>query len=184
MARLGRAHGENTPSAAVSGVRAVGDLDAEVGRGVMRMTVVPCTVSDAKAFILRTHRHHLPPLSALFAVAVADETGNVRGVATVGRPVARMLQDGWTAEVTRVATDGCPNACSALYGACWRAARALGWRRLITYTLDTEPGTSLRAAGWRLIGKAGGGSWSVPSRPRVDKHPLQDKFRWEREVAP
>lgn len=101
------------------------------------------------------------------------------GVAVVGRPVARHLQDGWTAEVTRVATDGTRNACSMLYGACWRACRALGWRRLVTYTLDTEPGTSLRAAGWTLVGDAGGGSWSCASRPRVDRHPLQQKLRWE-----
>lgn len=144
-----------------------------------RLTIVPLSVQDAKAYIARHHRHHLPPLSALFALGVADEEGTVRGVATVGRPVARMLHDGWTVEVTRVATDGTPNACSALYGACWRAARALGWRRLITYTLATEPGTTLRAAGWKCIGEAGGGSWSVPSRPRVDKHPTALKLRWE-----
>lgn len=144
-----------------------------------RLTIVPLSVQDAKAYIAQHHRHHLPPLSALFAVGVADEDGTIRGVATVGRPVARMLQDGWTVEVTRVATDGAPNACSALYGACWRAARALGWRRLITYTLASEPGTTLRAAGWTLIGEAGGGSWSVKSRPRVDKHPTALKLRWE-----
>ena len=67
-----------------------------------------------------------------------------------------------------------PPGCAA-----WRAAKALGYRRLITYTLNTEPGTSLRGAGWKLIGERGGGSWSVPSRPRVDKHPLQMKLLWE-----
>ncbi len=109
----------------------------------------------------------------------AEHAGAVVGVAVVGRPVARALQDGATAEVIRLATDGMRNACSMLYGACWRAARALGYRRLITYTLATEPGVSLRAAGWTLIGEAGGGIWSRPSRPRDDAHPTQGKLRWE-----
>lgn len=144
-----------------------------------RLTIAPCTQLEAKAFVKRVHRHHKPPLGCKFSLAVADEAGAVRGVAMVGRPVARMLDDGWTVEVLRVATDGCPNACSALYGASWRAAKALGYRRLITYTLDTEPGTSLVAAGWKLIGQAGGGSWSRVSRPRIDTHPTQGKLRWE-----
>lgn len=142
------------------------------------MTVVPCTIQDAIEYVRQHHRHHRPPLSGLFAVACAKD-GVICGVAIVGRPVARMLQDGWTAEVTRLATDGTKNACSILYAACWRAARALGYRRLITYTLNTEPGTSLRAAGWKCLGETGGGSWSVPSRPRVDRHPLQRKLKWE-----
>jgi hypothetical protein len=114
----------------------------------------------------------------LFAVAVGDGL-EVRGVATIGRPVARMLQDGWTAEVTRCCTLGDKNAPSMLYAAAWRAARSLGYRRLITYTLVSEPGTSLRAAGWKEVGVAGGGSWNKPGRPRVDKHPLEQKTLWE-----
>ena len=97
------------------------------------------SVQDAKAYVKEHHRHHAPPLSGLFAVAVA-EGEVVRGVAIVGRPVARGNADGWTAEVTRVATDGARNACSMLSGACWRAARALGYRRLVTYTLESEGG--------------------------------------------
>lgn len=96
-----------------------------------------------------------------------------------GRPVARVLQDGWTAEVTRLCTLGDKNACSMLYAASWRAARALGYRRLITYTLKSEGGASLRASGWRLVGEAGGGSWSRKNRPRVDMHPLEQKQLWE-----
>ena len=144
----------------------------------MKLEIVPCTLSEASAFVGLHHRHHKPPQGGLFAVAVASEA-LVVGVAIVGRPVARGLQDGWTAEVTRLATDGTKNACSALYGACWRAARALGWRRLITYTLDTEPGTSLRAAGWSEVGRVRGRSWHTPSRPRVDKHPTQGKIKWQ-----
>lgn len=144
-----------------------------------KLHIVPCSIGDAKSFVKQHHRHHIPPVSGLFAVAVADDAGIVRGVAIVGRPVARMLDNGWCAEVTRVATDGCPNACSALYSACWRIAKAMGYRKLITYVLDSEPGTSLKATGWACIGQAGGGSWSCPSRPRVDKHPTQLKMRWE-----
>jgi hypothetical protein len=145
-----------------------------------RLEIVPCTLRAANAYVKEHHRHHKPPQGARFALAVADEDGSLRGVAMVGTPVSRMLADGWTAEVVRVATDGCPNACSALYGAAWRAARALGYKRLVTYTLQEEGGASLRGAGWTCIGEAGGGSWSRKSRPRVDEHPLQVKMRWER----
>jgi hypothetical protein len=145
----------------------------------VRLTVVPCDLDEANAFVKRHHRHHGRTIGHKFSLAVADEAGEIRGVAIIGRPVARGLDDGLTLEVIRLASDGCPNACSSLYGACRRSAFALGYRRLYTYTLDTEPGTSLRAAGWRLVGEVKGRSWSCPSRPRVDKHPTQGKFRWE-----
>jgi hypothetical protein len=145
------------------------------------MTIVPMTISDAKAYVAQFHRHHGPPVSGLFALG-AEHGGVIVGAAIVGRPVARGLDDGWTAEVTRVATDGAKNACSALYGAAWRAAKALGYRRLVTYTLAEEAGTSLRAAGWRVVGEVRGRSWSCASRPRVDKHPMQAKLRWEASV--
>lgn len=157
------------------------------------MIIVPCSIQDAKEFVRQFHRHREPPLSGLFAAACAETSvcrevditarageGRVCGVAIVGRPAARGLQDGWTAEITRVATDGTRNACSMLYAACWRAARALGYRRLITYTLKSESGVSLRAAGWVVVGETNGRSWSCPARPRIDKYPTQDKFRWER----
>ena len=144
-----------------------------------RLTIVPVSLRDAASYVSQYHRHHKPPQGGKFAVAVADDTETIRGVAIVGRPVSRILDDSWTAEVLRVATDSCPNACSALYAASWRVARAMGYRRLVTYTLDTEPGTSLLAAGWKLVGQAGGGSWNRNSRPRVDTHPLQGKLRWE-----
>lgn len=143
------------------------------------LTVVPITLAEAKVFIERHHRHHPPPVGHILSVAVADDAGVVRGVATVGRPVARMLDDGFTAEVNRCCTDGARNACSMLYGAAWRAARAIGYRKLITYTLPEEGGASLRAAGWRLVGQAVGGRWSRNTRPRIDVHPTQQKLRWE-----
>lgn len=101
------------------------------------------------------------------------------GVVTVGRPIARRLQDGYTAEVTRLCTTGEKNVASMLYAAAWRAARSMGYRRLITYTLASETGVSVKAAGWREVGSAGGGSWSRASRPRVDKAPTQQKTLWE-----
>jgi hypothetical protein len=90
-----------------------------------------------------------------------------------------MLDDGFTLEVNRSCTDGTPNANSMLYGACMRAAFALGYKKVITYTLKSESGASLTAANWKCIGEAGGGSWNRQSRPRVDKQPLQKKLRWE-----
>jgi len=147
-----------------------------------KLEIVPIYRKEALAYIRRHHRHHLPPQGYRVAMAVRRlDLDSICGVATLGRPVARHLDDGWTAEVTRVATDGTPNACSCLYGACWRAARALGYRRLITYTLHSESGASLRASGYRVVDEcAGGGSWSRGSRPRVDNHPTQLKIRWQR----
>jgi len=145
----------------------------------MTLQLVPITQREAFAYVERHHRHHRPPRGSILQLAVAKDE-NIVGVAIVGRPVSRMLQDGWTAEVIRVATDGSRNACSKLYGAAWRAVRALGYKRLITYTLPEEGGASLRGAGFHLVGQAGGGSWSRTDRPRVDLHPLQIKLRWER----
>ena len=101
------------------------------------------------------------------------------GCAIVGRPVARMLDDRATLEVTRLCSDGSGNACSMLYSACWHIAKEMGYKRMITYILNTEPGSSLKGAGWLLVGERGGGSWDVPSRRRNDKHPLQRKFLFQ-----
>lgn len=144
-----------------------------------RLTVVPVTLRAANVFVLEHHRHHVPVRGCLFCVGVQDDVGELRGVAIVGRPTSRMRQDGFTAEVTRLCTDGCPNACSAMYGAAWRAARAIGYRRMGTYILDTEDGTSLRAAGWRLVHATKGGSWDRTNRARVDKAPTTPKQLWE-----
>lgn len=146
------------------------------------MSLIPLPLDEANAFVEQHHRHHPPVVGHKFSMgAVKDD--RVVGVAIVGRPVARRLDDGMTLEVTRVCTDGTPNACSFLYSAAWRATRALGYLRLVTYTLATESGASLRAAGWQVVGETPGRSWSCPSRPRVDKHPLQMKLRWEAPCA-
>lgn len=146
------------------------------------LQVTPVTLREANAFIAEHHRHHRPVRGCRFCLAVASDS-RIVGVAIVGRPVSRVLDDGRTAEVTRTCTDGTTNANSMLYGACWRAAKAIGYARLITYTLPEESGASLRAAGYRLVGKAGGGSWSCPSRPRQDLHPTQVKWRWEKTAS-
>ena len=147
-----------------------------------RLIAVPTTLKQASAFVGVQHRHHLPPQGGRVAigVALADEPDTLRGVAIIGRPVSRLLDDGWTAEVVRLATDGTPNACSFLYGAAWRCARAIGYTRLVTYILDSEPGTSLIASGWKLSEVASkGGRWSRPSRVRSDTQPTGPKRRYE-----
>ncbi len=149
----------------------------------MGLFLHPITLREANAFVERWHRHHGPARGCKFCIAVADRKvgGRCCGVIIVGRPVARMLDDGWTAEVNRCCTDGTRNAASMLYQAAWRAAKAMGYRRLITYTLEEEGGASLRGAGWRLIGRRGGGSWSRDARPRIDTAPMQAKLLWETE---
>lgn len=141
------------------------------------MEIVPISRDPAFEFITKVHRHHRPPQGFKFAVAL-QRGAELVGVATVGRPVARPLDDGRSAEVTRLCTDGSANACSMLYGACWRAAKAMGYRRLYTYILEDEPGTSLKAAGFVLDGQVAGRSWDTPTRRRTDKHPTTNKQRW------
>lgn len=146
----------------------------------VRLRVAPITLRAASAFVGREHRHHAPTTGHLWSTSVVDETGTVRGVAVIGRPVSRVLQEAGFVEVLRVATDGCSNACSALYGAARRQAMTKGYvpHQILTYTLATESGTSLRAAGWILDGPSAGGSWSRPSRRRTDKAPTCPKWRW------
>lgn len=142
------------------------------------MELVPIEFDEAKAFVKRFHRHHGPPIGHKFSIAAASGD-QINGVIMVGRPVSRRLDNGFTLEVTRLCTDGTKNACSMLYAAAWRVTRNLGYRRLVTYILKSEPGTSLKAAGWKKLYETPGKSWSVKSRPRVDKHPLQTRIAYE-----
>lgn len=146
----------------------------------MRLQIVPIGLRAANDFVAQHHRHHGPTVGHKFSIAVSDCNGVVHGVAITGRPVARMLDDGCHLEVLRVCTDGTPNACSMLYAAVRRTALAMGYQaeRILTYTLDRELGTSLKAAGWIRDGATSGGSWSRPSRPRTDSHPMDVKVRW------
>jgi hypothetical protein len=137
-----------------------------------RLVTVPLTFAQAASFVEQHHRHHKPPVGTKFVLGVAREDGDLVGVAMVGRPVARHFDDGLTLEVNRTCTDGTANANSALYGAAWRAAKALGYRRLITYTQAGESGASLSGAGWRIVAeRPARGSWaesSVKLRDRRD----------------
>lgn len=144
----------------------------------MKLEIVPITQKEANAYVAKFHRHHKPVVGSIFQIAVAKED-EIVGVAIVGRPVAMYFDNGWTLEVNRCCTNGEPNACSKLYGAAWRIAKELGYKRLITYTLNTEPGISLKAAGWKCLGEAGGKPWNHKKRPRIELYPLQAKLLYE-----
>ena len=155
----------------------------------MALSIVPLSIQSAKMYVGKHHRHNKPPKSGLFAVGV-EKGGDLAGVAIVGRPVARMLDNGKTCEVIRLCTTGEPNACSILYGACARAAKALGYEKIVTYTLVVEPGASLKASGWERVAELRERkSWSNPNRPRYqtdlfgeEQRPTGKKIRWEKQL--
>lgn len=148
------------------------------------MDLTNISLKDANAFVAELHRHHPVVVGHKFSLG-AVKNGKLVGVAIVGRPVSRILDNGITLEVTRLCTDGTKNACSFLYGAAAKATFALGYKRIGTYTLPNEGGASLRASGWKLLGEIKGKSWNMPSRPRIDKHPTCNKLRWEKtELTP
>lgn len=155
----------------------------EETKGILadRLQLVPTTLREANAFVERHHRHSNPCRGHKFSIGAASGEDLV-GVAIAGRPVARGNDDGATIEVLRVcvAEDAPRNTCSLLYGACWRAARAMGYERAITYTLKSETGASVKASGFRVIGEVSARSWDTPSRRRRDKHELQQRLVWER----
>src|SRR5579864_7367603 len=134
----------------------------------MGLQIVPVSIKQANEYVKLLHRHHGSIPIARIAFAAADDAGVVRGVAIIGHPCNTHLDDGWTLEVRRVCTDGYPNACSFLYGASWKAVRDIGYRRLITYTLPEEGGSSLRAVGWRPVENCGGVSWNTKKRTRKE----------------
>ncbi len=131
------------------------------------MEAVPLHLRQANAFVAQHqhHRHSLPTVGGKFAVGAAQD-GKVVGVAIAGRPVSRRLDDGKALEVLRVATDGTVNACRFLYGRCARIARLMGYGRVITYTLASEAGASLRAVGEKQSGPLDSHEWGIPNHPR------------------
>jgi hypothetical protein len=145
-----------------------------------QMKARPLTRDEAKAYITAHHRHHTFPAGYKFAIG-AEKNDELVGVVLVGRPTARMLQaaEPLTCEVTRLCTAGERNVCSFLYAAARKAAFAMGFTRIVTYILVSEPGTSLKASGWTFVKVTGGGSWDRPSRKRVDKAPTVEKQLWE-----
>ena len=139
--------------------------------------VVPISFREAREFVRVHHRHARPPAGHLFSLGVRVG-GELRAVAIVGRPVARRLQDGRTCEVIRLCTDGLPGVASQLLTRAKRVAQLIGYRRVVTYTLAAEPGTSLAAAGFVVAGRVKGAQWSRPSRPRPESV-ARDRVRWE-----
>lgn len=144
----------------------------------MQLRVRPITVKAAMKFNGEQHRHLPLVTGGLWATSVIDDTGAVRGVAIVGNP-ARLAQDGFTCEVVRCATDGTPNACTALYAACRRIAQQMGFTRCLTKTRIDEPGTSLLALGLKPIGKTRGGEHSRKGRPRKPAVDARPKVQWD-----
>lgn len=190
--RLRRGPCLSGPVARAPGVGEGADLDGVArrsvtgeGRAVVR--VRPVSLNAARSWIAECHRHLRRPVTGwLFGVEILSDDGERIGVACAGRPASRMLQDGETCEITRVAVvEGHRNACSFAYGALRRAAAALGYARVVTYTLADEPGSSLRAAGFVDCGPAGGGEADRPSRRRGPVEQSGMKRRWEwRATAP
>lgn len=159
------------------------------------MNAIPISLKEANAFIKAFHRHHTEVQGHKFSIG-CEEEGKLVGVCVVGRPVSRHLDDGSTLEVTRLCTDGTRNACSFLYGRAARVAKDMGYSKIITYILETENGSSLKASNWHCENdSAGGGNWSSPSRPREleltqmsllpnkeIKYPTCKKQRWVKEL--
>ncbi len=158
------------------------------------ITAVPLTLKEAQAYVDDFHRHHIHASGDKYRVG-AEVDGKLVGVIQVGRPLARMLDDGMTLEVTRLCTDGTKDVCSFLYSRAARIAKELGYKKIITYILESESGTSLKASGWHLEKElCGGGSWSRENRPRTlvddqlslypqkQKYPIGMKQRWAKDL--
>ena len=151
--------------------------------GPICIVVRLCSLADSQRLVQCWHRHHGRVVGHKFSLMAkldAPAYSAEAGAAIVGRPVSRIQDDGDTLEITRLVTRGAPNVASKLYGAAAREAKKRGYSRIITYTLASEAGTSLIAAGYVIDGHTKGGSWSCPSRPRTDKHPTEPKTRWIR----
>jgi len=148
------------------------------------LTVKPCTLAQANTLVGQLHRHHKPATGHRFSLAIY-EAERLAGVVICGRPVARMCDQYTTLEILRCATDGTPNAISQLYGSVCRAAKAMGFTKVQTYTLPEEGGASLKASGFRFSGEAGGGDWTRVSKPnRRQDQPQATKWKWEKILNP
>jgi hypothetical protein len=143
----------------------------------MILRIRPITFADACAFVKDKHRHHKPPLSHKFSIACYDDDKLV-GVAIAGRPVCRNIDQDYTLEITRLCSDGTKNVCSMCYGRAARIAKEMGYDKCITYILEDEPGTSLKAAGWKFEALTQGGTWNSAKRPRAQTAPTCRKQRW------
>ena len=148
------------------------------------MRIVPLELRDLNALVATRHRHHKPVQGHRYSIGVEHE-GKLVGGASIGRPTARMTDQRKVLEVTRLVTDGTKNACSALYSAAARVGKELGYERIQTFILATEPGTSLVASGWTLDGESAGGNWTRVSKPnRRQDQPQGPKHRYSRTLNP
>lgn len=145
------------------------------------MRAVPLELKQANEFVNSLHRHHNAVYRDKFRIGCESE-GKLIGVIQLGRPVARHLDDGKTIEVVRLCTDGTINACSFLYSRAAKIAKVMGYKKIITYILDSEHGASLKASGWYKEADTKGHSWNCPSRPRKTNAPICDKQRWAKEL--
>jgi hypothetical protein len=148
----------------------------------LSLRIVPLTLRQANTFIIEHHRHHKPVVGHRFSLGCEDD-GKLVGIAVVGRPVSREIEQYCVAEVTRLATNGTMNACSKLYSACARVAYEMGFDKIQTYILETESGTSLRSSGWSLAATTNGGNWNNSWRKgRRTDQPMCVKQRWCKEL--
>lgn len=143
------------------------------------LELTPISLKQANEFVTLFHRHHKAVAGHKFSIG-CSENGRLVGVVIVGRPVSRYLDDGKTLEVNRLCTLGVKNACSILYAAAARAAKAMGYEKIITYILQSENGGSLKAAGWECAGLAGGKEWTGARKPLVPLYPQEMKIRYEK----
>lgn len=143
------------------------------------MRIKPITFKEASEYVNLHHRHHRATIGCKFCIGVIDDAGQLHGVAVCGRPVSRYLDDGFTLEINRVCTDGARNACSMLYGACCRIAKDMGYHKVITYTLESENGASLKASNFVYEGIAGGTHWTG-ARNKGQDIPHEMKKKWVR----
>jgi len=146
------------------------------------MKIIPITLKTANQFVAQFHRHHKPSVGHKFSIGLADNNELI-GVAIMGRPVARGSDDGFTIEVARLCTTGQKNACSMLYQAAARASKELGYKKIQTYILEIETGTSLKASGWKMEAITTGGQWKhTDGKERRTDQPTMPKQRWVREL--
>ena len=145
------------------------------------LKIVSLELKKANEFVALHHRHHKPVQGHRFSIGCVDNEGVLRGACIVGRPVARAINPTEVLEVTRLVTDGTFNACSILYGAAARAGKAIGYKKIQTYILEDELGTTLKASGWTMVAMTQGGLWShTDGKPRRTDQPTCRKARWEK----
>lgn len=147
-----------------------------------KLHIRPISLKEANSFVSSHHRHHKATVGHKFSVACVDGE-RLCGVAICGRPISRYLDNGEVLEISRLCTDGTYNACSKLYGACAKIAKDMGYKKIITYILESENGTSLRASNFICEGEAGGEMWTGTRSGRDNGVPKEKKTRWSKDLA-